>query len=788
MPKKRKTALITGITGQDGSYLAEFLLEQGYRVVGMVRRTSTINFDRIKHIQDKIELTQGDLLDQMSLVDIIKEYRPDEVYNLAAQSFVPTSWKQPVLTGEFTALGVTRLLEAIRLVKPDTRFYQASSSVDGKTPVLVRCNGEVKLIAIEELVPPEHKEDNVRLPLQGVEILSVDDQYRVRFMPVSHVIRHLKDRIYTVKYKGGGEIRITGDHSVIVFGPGGELVEKRVDELQVGDYLITYNGSHVGQLVQAEVPTNLDVRPEYRTRVNGYREKVPVTPDLMRLLGYYLAEGHCDLEPSRRLYRVTFTFHVNEVDRAQDTVNIVKRLFPELTVSETVVPERNIRMVTVLGKVFASLCAQFGKTALEKHLPAWVWELTPPLIHEFMKGYLGDARVTEHEIAYTTGSERLAHELVYLMRNAGLGCRLYSRVNPPRLSPQGTLIPEATAYDIKLSSRYMRHLLDDVEHETDWQQSSLECLPSFIFREAMEGICYHHIKYKPLVSKQKLKRLIQEYNLTLPEPLDRLVHSNLAVVKITDIRCERGRFHVYDVSVPEGQRFFGGNIPILLHNSEMFGKVREVPQNEKTPFYPRSPYGVAKVYGHWITVNYRESYGLFAVSGILFNHESPRRGLEFVTHKITYGAAKIKMGLAKELRLGNLDARRDWGYAGDYVRAMWLMLQQDEPDDYVIATGETHSVREFAQLAFDYLGLNYEDYVVVDPAFFRPAEVDLLVGDASKAREKLGWEPQVSFEELVRMMVDADLEALRRGIRYPELYEATSVRWPAKLEGGGDDE
>ncbi len=1134
MPKKRKTALITGITGQDGSYLAEFLLEQGYRVVGMVRRTSTINFDRIKHIQDKIELAQGDLLDQMSLVDILKEYRPDEVYNLAAQSFVPTSWKQPVLTGEFTALGVTRLLEAIRLVKPDTRFYQASSSVDGKTPVLVRCNGEVKLIAIEELVPPEHKEDNVRLPLQGVEILSVDDQYRVTFMPVSHVVRHLKDRIYTVKYKGGGEIRITGDHSVIVFGPGGELVEKRVDELQVGDYLITYNGSHVGQLMQADVPTNLDVRPEYRTRVNGYREKVPVTPDLMRLLGYYLAEGHCDLEPSRRLYMVTFTFHVNEVDRAQDTVNIVKKLFPELTVSETAVPERNIRMITVSGKMFASLCAQFGKTALQKHLPAWIWELAPPLIHEFMKGYLGDARVTEREIAYTTGSERLAHELVYLMRNAGLGCRLYSRVNPPRLSPQGTVIPEATAYDVKLSSRYMRHLLDDVEHETDWQQSSLECLPSFLFREAMEGICYHHIKYKPLVSKQKLKRLIQEYNLTLPEPLDRLVHSNLAVAKITDIRCERGRFHVYDVSVPEGQRFFGGNIPILLHNSEMFGKVREVPQNEKTPFYPRSPYGVAKVYGHWITVNYRESYGLFAVSGILFNHEcvtaetpvivrhngvvdvvpigdirrprekgaskqtfdvsdmnlevwdgdrfvkvttitatrhhpekedkgvtmvvarrgafaatsdhvvimeggekpvqeieegdrvslvglpeppglasvtpeealllgmfvadgsvyeseghlrarftnrdpellkmfaelwhkvtlgyttegrstsgytgerdvpylslngapeyvawlyrhcytcdrhkkiparilnadveiwreflrgynlcdglkggygdyefknfktnspalalglwwlaqkalgqpltlsveerngrfyyslnlrspnpvgekgqhlakapnevkkriplkyegwlfdlatesgtfhagvgqchihnSPRRGLEFVTHKITYGAAKIKMGLADELRLGNLEARRDWGYAKDYVRAMWLMLQQDEPEDYVIATGETHSVREFAQLAFDYLGLNYEDYVVVDPAFFRPAEVDLLVGDASKAREKLGWEPEVSFEELVRIMVEADLEALRQGIRYPELYETTSSRWPAKLEGGDDDE
>ncbi len=319
-------ALITGVTGQDGSYLAEFLLEQGYDVIGMVRRTSTVNFDRIHHIQEKITLVQGDLLDQSSMMDIIAEYQPDEVYNLAAQSFVPTSWKQPVLTGEFTALGVTRLLEAVRLVKPDVRFYQASSS-------------------------------------------------------------------------------------------------------------------------------------------------------------------------------------------------------------------------------------------------------------------------------------------------------------------------------------------------------------------------------------------------------------------------------------------------------EMFGKVREVPQNEKTPFYPRSPYGVAKVYGHWITVNYRESYNIFAVSGILFNHESPRRGLEFVTHKVTYGAVKIKLGLADELRLGNLDARRDWGYAPDYVRAMWLMLQQDKPEDYVIATGETHSVRELCEIAFGHLGLDYKDYVVQDPRFYRPAEVDLLVGDASKAREKLGWEPKVSFEELVKLMVDADMENMQREMR-----------------------
>jgi GDPmannose 4,6-dehydratase len=319
----KNKALITGITGQDGSYLAEFLLEKGYEVIGMVRRTSTINFDRIEHLQDQITIVQGDLIDAISLIDILREHRPTEVYNLAAQSFVPISWKQPVLTAECTALGVTRLLDAIRAVDPTVKFYQASSS-------------------------------------------------------------------------------------------------------------------------------------------------------------------------------------------------------------------------------------------------------------------------------------------------------------------------------------------------------------------------------------------------------------------------------------------------------EMFGKVQEIPQTEKTPFYPRSPYGVAKVYGHWITVNYRESYNLFACSGILFNHESPRRGHEFVTHKVTLGAAQIKMGLAKQLRMGNLDSKRDWGYAGDYVRAMWLMLQQPKPDDYVIATGETHSVRELCEVAFGYLGLDWQDYVVSDPQFLRPAEVEQLVGDASKAKRLLGWTPEVSFQELIHMMADADLAALER--------------------------
>ncbi|MGX4583403.1 GDP-mannose 4,6-dehydratase [Paenibacillus chitinolyticus] len=197
-------------------------------------------------------------------------------------------------------------------------------------------------------------------------------------------------------------------------------------------------------------------------------------------------------------------------------------------------------------------------------------------------------------------------------------------------------------------------------------------------------------------------------------------------------------------------------------SSEMFGKVVETPQKETTPFYPRSPYGVAKVYGHWITINYRESFDMFACSGILFNHESPRRGVEFVTRKVTDAAARIKLGLQNELRMGNLDAKRDWGFAGDYVKAMWLMLQQDKPDDYVISTGETHTVEELVEIAFNHVGLNWRDYVVIDPKFVRPAEVDLLLGDCTKAKEQLGWELEVGFEQLVKMMVDSDMEKIKK--------------------------
>ncbi len=279
--------------------------------------------------------------------------------------------------------------------------------------------------------------------------------------------------------------------------------------------------------------------------------------------------------------------------------------------------------------------------------------------------------------------------------------------------------------------------------------------PTDRIRHLQDRVVLHQADLSDLAS---IARVVQEirptelYNLAAQSFVPTSWHEPILTGDITGLGVARTleAIRLVDPTI----RFYQAS------SSEMFGKVQETPQRETTPLYPRSPYGVAKTYGHYLTINYRESYDLFACSGILFNHESPRRGLEFVTRKITHSVARIKLGIDSELRLGNLQAKRDWGFAGDYVRAMWLMLQQDTPDDYVIGTGETHSVEEFVQIAFDYVGLDWRKHVVIDPQFYRPAEVDLLLGDATKARKQLGWKPEVGFEDLVTMMVDHDLASL----------------------------
>lgn len=271
-----------------------------------------------------------------------------------------------------------------------------------------------------------------------------------------------------------------------------------------------------------------------------------------------------------------------------------------------------------------------------------------------------------------------------------------------------------------------------------------------------------HLHQADLLDQLSMVRLVDE---TRPHELYNLAAQSFVPTSF-DQPLLTGEFTALGVTrILEAIRTVDRSIRMYqASSSEMFGSVREEPQTEKTPFWPRSPYGVAKVYGYWITVNYRESYDLFACNGILFNHESPLRGKEFVTRKITDSVARIKLGLARQLRLGNLDALRDWGFAGDYVRAMWMMLNHDGPDDYVVATGAKHSVRDFARIAFEYVGLNWEDYVVVDPKYFRPAEVTTLCGDSAKAHAALGWQPEVSFPELVQMMVDADLHRVKKEI------------------------
>jgi GDPmannose 4,6-dehydratase len=272
-----------------------------------------------------------------------------------------------------------------------------------------------------------------------------------------------------------------------------------------------------------------------------------------------------------------------------------------------------------------------------------------------------------------------------------------------------------------------------------------------------------HLRQADLLDQLSISRLIEECS---PDEIYNLAAQSF-VPTSWDQPMLTGEFNALGVTkILEAIRHVGKKIKFYqASSSEMYGKVQQVPQDERTPFYPRSPYGVAKVYAHWITVNYRESYGIFAVSGILFNHESPRRGLEFVSRKITDGAARIKLGLSEKLYLGNLDAKRDWGYAGDYVKAMWLMLQKKEPEDFVIATGKNHTVKELTQIAFEHAGLDYKKFVEVDPKLVRPAEVDILLGDPAQARKQLGWKPEVSFEQLIKMMMDADLERVKKEIK-----------------------
>ena len=749
-------AVITGASGMDSTYLAKYLIDQDYTVVGILRRNSTSNNERLRFIEsDKFITTYGDITDAASIARIVQQYQPDEFYALAANSFVGCSWSSPNHVIETNTIGVINCLEAVRQYKKDCRFYFAGSSVIGDTPILVRKDNNVALIKIEDLFSGD-KDNNIlyeQHTLKDIEVLTIDNSNQVCFMPINGISKHPKNKIYQLKYKTGGELLITGDHSVIVFDDNGNLVPKRVDALTTNDYLISFNGSDIDYKPSVEIALNLEKR--CKNKIKNYIRSVLVDKDIMRLLGYYVAEGHCDFNDANRSYRTSWTFHIDELEYDQDVKTIINSKFPELNHSTILRELSHSRVIRCNSIVLATLCSQFGHNAHEKHLPQWIWQLDTSCIYEFLKGYFGDARITRNEIRYTTVSKDLAFELVYLMKLHGLNARIIKRFNKAHLSPQKTTIKDSWCYDIMFSSSSIARLMKtEFSYETKLQPS-LECLPSNIF--------YSHIKssVKNIISKSRLKKLSTKNSWKLSVKERELITSHLGVLKVLSVNEISNTRPVYDISVPGVQRFIGGKVPVLLHNSEMYGDhVRRVGGNvllnEDSPMIAASPYGVSKVAGYQMTRVYRESYDMFAACGILFNHSDLLRGTEFFTRKVTYQLARIKQGLQDTIMLGNLNAQRDEGASRDYVRAMHAMLQQDEPQDFVIATGETHSCMEWLDLSLENIGLA-SDVVRIDSGLYRPNEVNVLIGDASKAKALLQWSPRISFAELNWAMCQYDM-------------------------------
>jgi GDPmannose 4,6-dehydratase len=662
-----KRALITGITGQDGSYLAELLLEKGYEVHGMVRRASTETFQRLEQVRDDLTLHTGDLLDQRSLVDVLRECEPDEIYNLAAMSFVAASWSQPVLTAEFTAVGVTRILEAMREVAPAARFYQASSSemfgkvrevpqtettpfyprspygvakcyghfitvnyresydlfacsgilfnhecLHAQLPLMVRENGIQAVRTPADLVPFRAKGPSVQTfePTDLLEVWDGEDWTPVRAITATR--RRTTDpdhRLVSVQARGG-VVETTAHHRLL----DADLDEVRADAVEEGDRLAL--GDEMPHPLLWSV----------------------LSEEMAEFLGLMAADGWVDRKDG---YSLCFTN--NDPSLRARVAQLWARLFlgrsREWRGRSGFDPGAEVGKVSLTGSSGggAWLREQLYTKTGHKQVPPLVLNADSETWHAFLSGYYaGDGLKKGKGMSIKTNSPVLAQGL----------CWMY-------------------------------HWLDQ---------------PASIYIEQRAGRAYYTLNLASAVrvgaKGQHLRRDPAEIR-RIAEPV------------------EDSEF-VFDLETDSG-RFCAGVGRVVVHNSE-------------------------------------------------------RRGLEFVTRKVTHGAAAIKLGLQEELALGNLDAERDWGYARDYVEAMWLMLQQDEPDDYVISTGKAHSVRELVRIAFEHAGIDPEGHVRLDPRFLRPAEVEHLIGDASKAREKLGWEPRTSFEEMVKLMVDADLELLGRGV------------------------
>jgi GDPmannose 4,6-dehydratase len=664
VPPRR--ALITGITGQDGSYLADLLLEKGYEVHGMVRRASTETFQRLEHIRDDLVLHTGDLLDQRSLGDVLRECRPDEIYNLAAMSFVAASWSQPVLTAEFTAVGVTRMLEAMREVAPEARFYQASSS---------EMFGKVREVPQRESTPFYPRSPYGVAKCYGhfitVNYRESYDLFACSGILFNHECVHMHTPLM-VRMNGVQAVRTPADLVALRGkGPSSQSFEP--------DGLLEVWGGEEWTSVRA---------------ITAIRRRT--TDSDHRLVSIQARAGIVECTAHHRL----LTDEREEV-RA-DALEEGDRLALSEEVPEpqlwTVVTEE---MAEFLGLMAADgwVSRSGGHASFTNNSPslrARVAELWARLFlgttHEWegRSGFDPNATVGKLNLNGATGARAFLRE------------QLYTRTGHKQVPPL-VLNADTAVWEAFLTGYYAGDGL-----------------------KKGGGLC---VKTNSPVLAQGLYWMYQ----WLDQPASVYVER----------RAERA--------------YYALNIPSAMRVGASGQHLRKDPAEVRVIAQPAEDC-------EWVFDLETESGVFCAGVGRVVVHNSPRRGLEFVTRKVTHGAAAIKLGLAEELALGNLDAERDWGYAKDYVEAMWLMLQQDEPDDFVIATGKAHSVRELVRVAFEQVGLDPEGYVRVDERFLRPAEVEHLIGDYSKAREKLGWEPRTSFEELVRLMVDADLELLARGV------------------------
>ncbi len=652
-----KRALITGITGQDGSYLAEFLLSQGYEVIGMVRRTSTVNFERIKHFQDRVTLVTGDLADEVSLISILREHRPSEVYNLAAQSFVQTSWAQPVFTGETTALGVTRMLDAVRIVDPAIRFYQASSS---------EMFGKVVEVPQTERTP--------FYPRSPYGVAKVYGHWITVNYRESYDMFACSGILFNHECVSETTPLIVRQHGHLTIVTPGELVSLR----------------RTGPGQQSFTPAGLEIWDGTAwtpiTAITATRRR-PHDPD------------HTLLTFQTRGGSVTVTAHHHMLDAAHE-----------------------VRVARTL-KAGDALALAPGLP------PAPHWAAVSPELAE-LTGLLaasGDLSAT--------GSIQVAstdHDL--LDRIASLWSRLFLGSSTTTVTPAGWP-DEPPARQLTLSGD---PLIGRWLHQQLVAANGHRRVPPLVLnagREARQAfLAGYHAASGPGAAPGD--------GITTTSPL-----------------LAQGFVWLY---ADQGRQCAVAVEPCGEYNRYQLTLTTAHPgQQASRPDATIRRIATAPAADEWV-FDLETGSGVFCAGvGRVLVHNSPRRGLEFVTRKIAHGVARIKLGLDEELRLGNLDAQRDWGFAGDYVEAMWLMLQQDQPDDYVVATGETHSVREFCELAFGHVGLDYRDYVVQDERFMRPAEVDLLIGDPAKARAVLGWSPKTNFPDLVRMMVDADLQLLK---------------------------